>query len=93
MVPKPAPQPSGEVDPESEEEDMDEEVEVDEESERDYQHYMLGKQLSVFYDNVWFTGNVSWFNKKMDKVRVAYEDDTDDYISVAEIDGIEVILL
>ena len=32
-----------------------------------------------FYENTCFTGAVTWFNKTLDKIRILYEDGTDDY--------------
>ena len=66
-------------------------LEVDNENDRDFSHHLVGKQFRVFYENGWFTGTVTWFNKTLDKIRILYEDGTDDYIELDEVDGAEII--
>ena len=71
----------------------DGELEADVEDDRDYSHSYVGRMIKAIYDNGWFTGNITWYNKKMQKLRVLYEDETDDYLSLDEIDGVEIYLL
>ena len=52
---------------------------------------MVGKKLLVLYDNGWFTGDVTYFNQKFNKLRLAFTDESDDYVEINEIDGIEII--
>ena len=37
--------------------------------------------------------NITWFNSKMDKLRIYFEEDeSDDYMNETEINGMDVIL-
>ena len=50
----------------------------------------------MFYDDLgdWFVGNVTWYNRKMKKLRLHFTtDDSDDYISEDMINGIDMILM
>ena len=40
-----------------------------------------------------FTGTITWYNQPMEKLRVMFDDETEDYISVDDIDGVEINLL
>ena len=42
---------------------------------------------------VGFKGEINYFNKSLEEYRVSYEDDTEDYISLEDVDGVEVQLL
>ncbi len=53
----------------------------------------MSRTVRAHYDNGWFDGKVAWFNTKMNKFRVLYSDETDDYIEMEAIDGVEIILL
>lgn len=78
----------------SAEDDMEEEV--DEEEDRVFDHNLVGLRIKVFYDNLgdWFVGNVTWYNRKMKKLRLHFTtDDSDDYISEDMINGIDMILM
>ena len=49
-----------------------------------------------FYDDQgeWYEGKITWFNSKMDKLRIYFEEDeSDDYMNETEINGMDVILL
>ena len=50
---------------------------------------------SIFYpsEGGWFIGTVSWYNSQLGKLRIVFEDGSDDYIQPDEIDGIEIIML
>ena len=48
---------------------------------------------NIWEDNGWCTGSISWFNDKMQKLRVVFEDDTDDYIYTEDIVGVEITLI
>ena len=53
-------------------------------------------KIKVFYDDLgdWFVGNVTWYNRKMKKLRVHFTtDDSDDYISEDMINGVDIILV
>ena len=45
------------------------------------------------YENGWFEGEIAYFNSAIQKYRVVYEDETDDYIDEDDIDDIELLLI
>lgn len=71
----------------------DEHLEIDTESDRDLNHPLVGRRIKGLYDNGWFKGQICWYNTKMNKLRILFEDDTDDYIIPDDIDGIELIFI
>ena len=40
----------------------------------------------------WCEGRITYYNKNLDKLRVGYDDDSEDFISPRDIDGIEIVL-
>lgn len=76
---------------ETEEEDGDN---VDDERYRDMSHNLVGCTITALYpsEGGWFDGRVTWYNTSMGKLRVVFEDESDDYIAPDDIDGIDVIL-
>ena len=38
-------------------------------------------------------GKITWYNKKFNEYRVEFEDGTDDYINLDDVNGVEIILL
>ena len=59
-------------------------------------HNLVGLRIKVFYDDLgdWFVGNVTWYNRKMKKLRLHFtSDNSDDYISKDMINGIDMILM
>ena len=74
----------------------DDDLGFDYESDRDLNHSLLSRKIKPLYDNSddsWFTGIITWFNSKMRKVCVVFEDNTDDYVSKDDIDGVEIDLI
>ena len=69
----------------------DEILEVDDELDQNFGHELVGNKFTVHYDYGWFTGVASWFNVKLQKLRLSFDDGSDDYISVDEVDGIDVM--
>ena len=51
----------------------------------------VGKRFRVHYHNGKFTGYVTWYNSTMKKMRVPYEDGTDEYFAEDDIDGVKII--
>ena len=73
----------------------DVEIEHDNEEDRSVTHNLVGAKIKIFYDDLgqWFEGEVKWFNTKMCKLRVHFEeDDSEDYLKESEINGIDIIL-
>ena len=72
---------------------QDDDLEDDHDYDRHYDHVLVGRKIKVIYDNGWFTGVVTYYNVTMNKLRVQYDDGTDDYIEIGEINGSDVQLL
>ena len=61
----------------------DSDPEIDYESDCDLNHNLVGRKIKVIYDYDWYTGSISWFNNKIQKLCVTTED----------IDGVEISLI
>ena len=70
----------------------DNDLEIDYESVRDLNHNLVGRKIKAI-GNGWYTGSISWFNSKIKKLCLAFEDGTDDYIFTEDIDGVEISLI
>ena len=64
---------------------------VDDKLDRNFEHKLVVNKFKVLYDYGWFTGVASWFNVKLQKLRLSFDDGSDDYISVAEVEGIDIM--
>ena len=51
----------------------------------------VGRKIKALYD--WFVGKINYYNKLLEEYYVLYEDNTEDYISLDDVDGVEVHLL
>ena len=69
--------------------DLAEDLGVDLAEERDYEHNLVRYNIRAFYEvGRWYIGKVTWYNRKLEKVRIYYdEDETDD-----NINGIDITL-
>ncbi len=65
--------------------------EEDDELDRNFEPQFVGKKFNVHYDYGCFVGVASWFNVKLQKLRLSFDDRSDDYIAVDEVDGIEIM--
>ena len=54
---------------------------------------LCGHKVKGLYENGWFTGTIQNFNEKMGRYRVLYDDDSEDYIGIKEIERVEIVLL
>ena len=45
-----------------------------------------------FCENGWFQEEITWYNSQLKKYRALFTDETDDYISEDDIDGVIIIL-
>ena len=54
---------------------------------------LCGQKVKGLYENGWFTGTIQYFNEKMGRNRVLHDDDSEDYIGIKEIEGVEIVLL
>ena len=55
-------------------------------------HVLESRSIKIMYDK-WVVGNVSWYNQKLERYRIVFNDGTEDYISLNDIDGTNIILL
>ena len=101
-----APPTENTVGPSTEEEEDEEELEgdkeepeddgdewVDNEDDRYYDAEFVGRKIKGFYETGWQEGTLDWYNDDFRKYRVSYPDGSEDYISLEDIDGVELILL
>ena len=61
--------------------------------EKDHIDSFVGRKIKALYENGWFVGKINYYNKLLEEYYVLYEDDTEDYISLDDSDGVEVQLL
>ena len=73
-------------------ETTDEDLEVDHDIDRNIEHNLVGRKIKALYDNGWFIGRITWFNNEMEKLRVEFENGTEDYIYQSDI-GVEISLI
>ena len=57
-----------------------------------YKHTIINCKIRAFYDD-WHTGEIMWYNTKLDEYQVLYEDSNEDYIKLDDINGIDMILI
>ena len=53
----------------------------------------VGRKIKALYENGWFVRKINYQNKLLEEYYVLYEDDSEDDISLDDIDGVEVQLL
>ena len=66
---------------------------VDDENDRSCDDELYGRKLKALYQNVWFTGVIEYYNTNISQYRVVYSDESENYIGIEDIDGIEIILI
>ena len=74
------------------EEDVDENERVDNVKDRIYDHAIINRKIRALYDD-WHTGEIMWYNTKLAEYRVLYEDSSEDYITLDDINGIDMIFI
>ena len=52
-----------------------------------------GRKVKALYEHGWFEGTFTYFNKCFEEYRVVYQNESEDYISPNDIDGMEVQLI
>ena len=74
--------------------DDEESLEEDDETNLDVHHNLVGCTLSAYYpdEGGWFDGTVTWYNTRLEKLRVLFLDESDDYIHIEEINGVDIML-
>ena len=65
---------------------------IDEELDRIYKHPLKNRRVTTLYQE-WAIRRLPWYNKKLDVYRVQFEDGTEDYINLDDVNGIDMILL
>ena len=66
---------------------------VDGENDRSCDDELCGRKLKALYQNGWFTGVIEYYDTNINQYRVVYSDESEDYIGIEDIDGIEIILI
>ena len=59
---------------------------------RDFSDKLVGIKVTALYENGWFTGTIEYYNVKLKEYKVNYLDNTSDFVSPHDFDGVEVIL-
>ena len=54
---------------------------------------LVGKKICADYITGWHTGIVKYYNRKIDKYLLAFNDGSSDLISEGDIDGVEMLLV
>ena len=67
-------------------------VSFDNVKDRIYDHVIINRKIRAFYDD-WHTGEIMWYNTQLDEYRVLYEDSSEDFITLDDINGIDSILI
>ena len=68
------------------------EIQEDRFEDRNYNHGLVGRKVTALYENGWFTGTIVHFNKQLKEYKVDYADETSNYLSLHDFDGVKVIL-
>ena len=62
------------------------------EEDRVFDHEYVGRQIKGLYEDGWAIGKISYYNLKLGRFKVDFENDSD-FIGLEDLDGIELILL
>ena len=97
---EPSPEPLDEVIEDEAEEipnttsDNEEEPEIDDdESDRIFNDPLVGKKIRGLYESGWHNGIIDYFNTQLNEYRVTFEDESTDFITRKDIDGIEIVII
>ena len=60
---------------------------------RQEDHEYKDRKIKVLCGNGWFTGDILYFNVKLEEFKVKFKDGTFDYLKKEDFDGIEVIIV
>ena len=52
---------------------------------------LVGSKVTALYENGWFTGTIEYYNAKLKEYKVNYLDNTSDFVSPDDFDGVEVV--
>jgi hypothetical protein len=73
------------------EDDGLEEDRIDDESDRDHDHAMVDRRIRALYADVWYTGVVTWYNTKLNEFHLSFEDGSEDYINIDDVNGTDMM--
>jgi len=54
---------------------------------------LIGREIKALYENDWYKGEIRYFNSRIGKYKVRFNDGDEDFVGIDEIDGVEVVLL
>ena len=57
------------------------EVLEDKYEDRDFSDKLVGRKVTKFYENVWFTGTIEYYNSILGECKVNYLDNSSDFVS------------
>ena len=65
---------------------------MDEEIDQNLSHKLVvqSSTCTMTMDGLLVIGVASWFNVKLQNLRLSFDNGSDDYISINEIDGVEI---
>jgi len=53
----------------------------------------LEKKIRGLYESGWHNGIIDYFNTQLNEYRVTFEDESTDFITRKDIDGIEIVII
>ena len=54
---------------------------------------IVGCKIKALFENGWFVDKINYYNKSLEEYHVSYEGNTECYISLKDLNGVEVPLL
>ena len=66
---------------------------IDDENSRLFDYENVGRKIKALYDSGWHIGEIKYYNVTLAEYKIDFEDGSVDYISLDEIDGIEILLI
>jgi hypothetical protein len=72
----------------------DQNMEIDDENDRVYNVNFVGNKIRGLYEGSgWNTGTIKYYNYKLDKYSLVFDDGSDDLIREEDIDGVELFFV
>ena len=54
---------------------------------------LVDGRIWALYNNDWFAGTIRWYNQTMEKSRVMLDEKNEDYISINDLNEVEINLI
>ena len=54
---------------------------------------LVDSRIWALYNNDWFAGTITWYNQTMEKSRVMLDEKNEDYISINDLNEVEINLI